>query len=262
MISVSRISAVISRHIIPTFRDPIRITDMLYYPLVDLILFGFLAIWAHTSSTTQPDNFISIFLTCVACWYLVYRSALEISRNLLIEIWDNHLVNLLAGPLSILELMIALMTIGLVQALITFVYSSFVIWLIFGVNIFVIYPVILPYMPFFVIFGWTIGLITAAFIFYFGKSVEFVVWAFPWFFALLSGAYYSLDLFPPWAQKIAALFPAGYLFSGVRAVLASHAHVHKLLIGSFLALFYLALAFLFLLYMFNKSKEQGLSNLD
>lgn len=262
MIAFTRISAVIARHVIPTFRDPIRITDMLYYPLIDLILFGFLAIWAHTASTPHSQQFIVVFLTCVACWYLVYRPALEISRNVLIEIWENHLVNLLAGPLSLVEFMLALMAIGLLQALITFVYSSGVIWFIFGVNIFKLYPLIMPYIPFFIVFGWTIGLITAAFIFYFGKSVEFITWAFPWFFALLSGAYYSLDLFPLWAQKVAALFPAGYLFSGVRAVLSGQPHIPKLIMGSLLALFYLALAFLFLLYTFYKSKERGLSNLD
>ena len=261
MIKIARVSAIIFRHVVPTFRDPMRITDMIYYPLIDLILFGFLAVWAHGSATAS-DSFIYAFLTCVACWYLVYRSALEISRNLLIEIWDHHIITLLAGPLSIIELMISLMIIGLIQALITFVYSSCVIWLIFSKNIFIAYPLLIPYVPFFIIFGWTLGLVTAALILYFGKSVEFIAWAFPWFFALLSGAYYQLTLFPNWVQHIAALFPASHLFAGVRATLTSGITSYQLLPGGLLALFYLFLAYLFLLWMFEKSKANGLNNLE
>lgn len=261
MITFSRISAVIARHLIPTFRDPMRITDMLYYPLVDLILFGFLAVWAHVGSL-KPDNFITIFLACVACWYLVYRSALEISRNLLMEIWEHHIINLLAGPLSIVEFIFSLMIIGLMQALITFVYSSFVIWLIFSKNIFVLYPLIMLYVPLFIAFGWVIGLLTAALILYFGKNVEFVAWAIPWFFAIISGAYYSLDLFPVWVQKLASFFPGSYLFSGIRETLSTGAISYTIVPASLLVTLYLVLSFMFVLWMFNKSKENGLSNLE
>lgn len=262
MIKILRIWAIITRHLIPMFRDPIRITDMAYYPLVDIILFGFLAVWAH-EGTVKPDNFIFAFLNCVACWYLIYRSALEISRNLLIEIWDGHLVNLLAGPLSITELMISLMIIGFLQAFITFIYSGFVIWLIFGKNIFATIPLIFPYLPLFIVFGWIVGILTAALILYFGKNFEFVTWAFPWFFALLSGAYYSLELFPMWIQKVAALIPASYLFTGVRETINSGKIVpNNLLMGIILSIIYFFLVFKLLLWMFNKSKENGLNNLE
>jgi len=261
MIKFSRILGIISRHLIPTVRDPIRLADSLYYPFVDLILFGFLAVWAREGAISQSDNFMLIFLTCLACWYLVYRSALEISRNLLIEIWDNHLINLLAGPLSIAEFMISLMIVGLIQAVVTFVYSLLLIYFIFSQNIFYAAWLILFYLPLFLIFGWSIGLFTAALIFYFGKSMEFVTWAIPWAFALISGAYYSLNLFPKWIQKIALLFPGNYLFEGIRETLVMGPSSYNLLMGIGVSIFYFCLAFKFLTWMFNKSKEKGLNNL-
>lgn len=262
MIKLSRITAIISRHLIPTFRDPIRIADSLYYPLVDMILFGFLAIWAREDSIPKSDNFMLLFLTCLVCWYLVYRSALEISRNLLVEIWEHHLTNLFAGPLSLLEFSISLMTFGLMQATITYIYSCFLVYLIFGQNIFYISMFILPYLPLFIVFGWTIGLFTAALIFYFGKNVEFVAWAIPWAFALISGAYYSLSLFPNWFQKIAYLFPGSHIFEGIREVITSGMNYYHLAVAAVISIFYFFLAFKFLNFMFNKSKENGLNNLD
>jgi ABC-2 type transport system permease protein len=261
MIRLSRISALVSRHLIPTFRDPMRITDMLYYPLIDIIQLGFLVIWANEGGA-KSHAFIYAFLTCVACWYLVYRSALEISRNLLVEIWEHHLINLLAGPLSLLEFMLSLMCIGLVQALITLFYSSCAILFIFSENIFTAYPLILPYIPLFIIFGWTVGLVTASLIFYFGKSVEFIAWAFPWFFALISGAYYPLSLLPMWAQKMAALFPVSHLFEGVRTTLKNGQLAPTLPLAIFLTVSYFLAAFALLVWMFNKRKEKGFNHLS
>lgn len=263
MIKFSRISAIIYRHLVPTFRDPIRLTDMAYYPLVDLILFGFLGVWAH-GSQTGSDNFVFALLTSIACWYLVYRSTLEISRNLLIEIWDSSLVNLLATPLTTTEFMISLMTLGFIQAFITFIYSSLLILLIFSKNIFSVYPLIAPYLPLFIVCGWIIGILTSALIFYFGKSIEFITWAIPCLFAILSGSFCSIDLFPHWVQKIASLFPLKYLFILVRQAIdqkSVNIFSHNFFIATLLTVFYFILVSLFLTYMVNKAKNKGLNNL-
>lgn len=262
MIKFSIIFAIIKRHLIPTFRDPIRITDMAYYPFIDLMTFGFFGIWSHGS---QADIFIFSILTSISCWYLVYRPALEISRNLLIEIWDLSLVNLLASPITIKELTISLMTIGFIQATITFIYTSFLILLIFAKNIFILYPIIIYYFPLFIICGWTIGILTLALIFYFGKSVEFITWALPWLFALFSGAFYSIDLLPNWAQKIAGLFPLKYLFSEMRKAISQkdfNIYSNDFVIAILLTIFYFILISLFLKYMVNKAKNKGLNNLS
>lgn len=268
MIKFSRIAAVMYRHLIPTFRDPMRLTDMAYYPIIDLILFGFLGLWSY-GSQGNSNIFIVSLLTSVCCWYLVYRSALEISRNFLVEIWEFSIVNLLATPISVIELILALMILGLIQATITFVYASCLIWLIFSKNIFLLYFNIMLYLPLFVAFGWVIGILTASLIFYFGKSVEFITWAIPWMFGVLSGAFYSIGLLPSWAQKISGLFPLKYTFKAMResikntnlSVLSAIVSPDYI-IAFILTIFYLVLIFMFLLFMVRKAKNKGLNNLS
>lgn len=257
-----RISALLYRHLVPTFRDPMRISDMIYWPLVDMVLMGFLALWAQ-EGRAHSNDFILSLLTCVICWYLIQRSALEISRNLLIEIWENNLGNLLASPLSFFELCASLMTVGFIQALITFFYSMFIVWFIFSQNIFSIFIWLLPFVPLFIVSGWIIGFLTSSIIFYFGKTADTLAWALPWFFAIMSGVYYPLKLFPVWLQKISYLFPASYLFEGIRyMILEKSFPTANLIISFFLSLLYLFLAFLLLWWSFNAAKKRGLSTLS
>src|SRR3990172_4473575 len=97
--NMRRIYAIMLRHIIPSFRDPIRITDAIYWPLVDITVFGFMATWSQ-ENVTSGSSFVLGLLTCIICWYLVQRSALEIARNVLCEIWENNLTHLFATPLT------------------------------------------------------------------------------------------------------------------------------------------------------------------
>lgn len=260
MISFSRINAVVLRHLLPNFRDPIRITDMLYYPFIDLVLFGFMAI---ASNSSMDSSLFKSILSGISCWYLVYRSSLEIVKNLLMEIWDHHLTNLLATPLRTIELILGLMFLGLIQATFTFLYTLCIIWLIFNQNIFLLLFNIGPFLPFFIISGWILGLLVSSVILYFGKTAEALCWAVPWLFAVVSGAWFPLKLFPVAVQKIAFMFPMSYLFEGVRKIiLEDNFSLNNLFMGSILSLGYFILVIILFIYMFNKSKQQGLSRLD
>lgn len=261
-ISLSRISALMLRHIIPTFRDPIRITDMFYWPLVDITLFGFMASWAQEKMVDNA-GFMLALVTCLACWYFVQRTTLEIARNLLMEIWDNHLINLLATPITLAELMLTFMALGVIQALITFVYSLGVIWLFYGQNVFAILPSLFPFMLLLIACGWIIGFLITALLFSFGKTLETLTWAVLWFFAILSGAFYPITLLPAWIQKVAYLFPATYLFEGIREMIINErAPGYYLAMGFALVVIHFIIAATVLKYCFARSKERGLSGLD
>ncbi|MCK9543011.1 MAG: ABC transporter permease [Novosphingobium sp.] len=263
MISFSRIYAMIYRHLISLFRDPIRLADAVYYPFLDIMLFGFLGIWSH-GDQANADMFLISLLASISCWYLVYRSALEISRNLLIDIWDDSIISVLTTPISITELSFALMFLGIIQALITFIYTSCLIWLIFSKNIFSLYLIMAPYLPLFLAFGWIIGLLTAALIFRFGKSVEFTAWALPWFFSIFSGAFYPTNLFPAWVQNATNILPLKFLFRSMRESIkinASQFISQDYIIALITIIVYLIFTFWFLFFMVKKARNKGLNNL-
>jgi len=262
MIKFARIWGIIFRHLKPTFRDPIRLADMFYWPLVDVTLFGFMATWSQ-ENVVGGSNFIITVMTCISCWYLIQRAALEIARNLLIEIWDSHLINLFATPISLAELMIALMIIGIVQALITFFYGLGIIWLLYGQNIFCLLGQLYPFMILLVTCGWVIGFLIVSLLLRFGKNVDTLIWATTWFFAIISGAFYPISLFPLVLQKISYLFPATYLFDGVRDLFRGGAfYWYNLGMGFGLVLVYFILSWLLMHQVFKLSKIRGFARLE
>lgn len=245
----------------PISRDAIRILELLYWPVVDMVLFGFLGLWAQ-GKMVSSENFILAVLVCSMCWYLIYRTSLEINKNLLIEIWEFHLVNLFASPLSIVEFIISLMVLGIFSSLTTFIYSSFIVWLIFDQNVFAWLPDLAPFIPIFIFSGWTIGLLVASLIFYFGKSVDSFIWAIPWLFAMLSGAFYPITLFPQWLQKLVYFIPFSHFFTNVRnLILTNKIDWPDVIVGLVLLLIYFAIAIVLFKKAFHNSKENGLSNL-
>jgi ABC-2 type transport system permease protein len=262
MITFIRVWAIIQRHLYPIVRDPGRILDTCYWPLIDLLLFGFMATWAQKSMTNGSSFQLSV-LTCVALWYLVSRASLEIAKSLLIEIWDNHLANLFATPISLYELLLAWMSLGVMQSAITFLYSLTIIWFLYGQNIFVYIPVLLPCMLLGLFSGWIIGLFIATMLLSFGKSLEMLTWMTPWLFATLSGAFYPVELLPAAVQKISFMLPATYLFESARTIIATGTVPYAVLAKGFL----LALVYCFgmiavLKRAFEKSKKLGLARLE
>lgn len=262
MYMLQRIKALIIRHLIPTFRDPIRICDMLYWPFVDIVLIGFIGVWAQ-EGVAQSTTFTASLVASVAFWYLMQRAALEISRNFLVEIWEHNLTNILASPFSLSEIFTAFMAIGFIQAIITFIYSLLIIYFIFGQNLFIAVPQLLPTIPLFITSGYIIGLFTSSLIFYFGKTADALAWTMPFLFAILSGVYYPLRFFPVWIQKISYCLPATYLFDAVRSVIIENKlPFNNILISLILCIIYLFLTFSLLSVAYKYAKKRGLGALN
>ncbi len=262
MIHLNRVWAIIQRHLYPVARDFGRILDTCYWPLIDLLLFGFMATWAQKSMANGSLFQLSV-LTCVALWYLVSRASLEIAKSLLIEIWDNHLANLFASPISLYELLAAWMSLGIMQSSLTFFYSLTIIWFLYGQNIFIYIPALLPCMLLGLFSGWIIGLFIATMLLSFGKSLEMLTWMTPWLFATLSGAFYPVELLPATVQKISYMLPATYLFESARTIIATGAVPYMALVKGFLlAIVYCLIMIAVLRRAFERSKKLGLSRLE
>lgn len=262
MISITRIMAIVSRHMIPTFRDPMRIVNMLYWPSIDLILFGFISIWSR-EGMQHSDNFTLTFLVGVIFWMIIGRIAVEVGQSMLYDFRDNHIVNLFATPISIIELALSLLIVSIVQSLFTFSYNIIFIWFVFSKNVFYLLPILTPFFLLSILSGSIIGILTLSVIIYFGKKIEVFVWTTPWLFAIISGAYYSLDLFPKWLSTVAYSFPFVWIFDGIRIAINTNVMpLYHLLMAFILCLIYLFLTLSLLLYMFKRSKQNGLSSLE
>ena len=91
-LSFIRISAVVKRHLYTALKELRAITQDIYWPIMDLMLWGFMA-----QSMVAKYHFDSYYLytliASVGLWQVFLRSSLEVSIGMLEEIWSRNLSN-------------------------------------------------------------------------------------------------------------------------------------------------------------------------
>ena len=97
-----------------------------------------LMLWGFTSRAVQSAHGPSItlvWLTGLVLWQGYIRSNLDMSLNLLVELWAHNVVNIFASPLKLREWIASAMIMGMINATIVVIFGGLVAYLIYGVNI-------------------------------------------------------------------------------------------------------------------------------
>lgn len=255
-----RIRAIVQRNIILTFRGINPLIDIFYWPFYDLILWGF-ASMVFQSQIAQPVS--AIWLTGLVIWQVGYRCNMDVSLSLLSELWARNMVNLFATPIEINEWIASAMLLGLFDALVTIAFSSTVVYLLYGINVFAIGWVFIPCLFLLVLCGWMVGFFTAGWLIYSGQKVEKLVWVLAWMFVPFSALFYPLSTLPSWAVFIAKALPMSYVFESLRTFIADGVMPwHNLAIALGMVCVYLMGSLLFFKMMYYKSRVNGLSRLE
>lgn len=257
MINVQRVGAIVLRHLYNFRRNWDRVSDAVYWPVMDIILWGLSASWIAKCASNVSTITLAL-LTAVVFWQIVWRANYEVSVNLLEEMWSENLANLFATPLTPLEWVCGTMVLGIIKILASIVVGFVAVWLIYSLNIFEVGWMFIPYAVSLTLSGWFIGFMAAGLIIYFGQKIQTLAWSFGYILAPFSGVFYSIDTLPEWARYIAYCLPTSYVFEGMRAVLFKSEFRPELLLISFLLNFlYLAVFVWFFLFMFEKRRERG-----
>lgn len=260
MINKNRVWAMILRDLTTLRHNYDRMSDMFYWPAMDLFIWGLTGL--YFVKQTQSPTIISVVLTGLVFWIVIWRSQYEISINLLTEMWDKNLVNIFASPLKVSEWVIAGMLFGFSKMAISLSFSAIVAFLLYKYNIFIYGIFLIPFVASLLLTGWVLGFFISGFLIRFGTRIQTIAWTGAYLVAPLSAIYYSLSILPIWAQKIGLFIPSTYVFEGMREVLFTGSLSYDKLIISFaLNIVYLVLSILFFVWMFNKSKKLGLGRL-
>ena len=259
--SLSRIQGIFFRYFYDFYRGHHFLSDLFYWPLMDILLWGF------TSISIQGQNDVGklplILMTGMIFWQITRRGSADISVSLLLEFWNRNLVNLFSTPLKIHEWAIGVILLCLCKLLITIGFGSGIIYLLYTLNVFTIGWAFLPFTASLLIFGWVIGFLAASVIIYWGNNAGAFAWMIPFIFAPFSAIFYPVDVLPYWAQKVAWLMPTAYIFEGMRSILNSGVFPsHYFWISLILDGVYLTLSLFLFKFMFEKSRARGLARLE
>ena len=256
-----RISAVFWRYLSSSTFEFLRLVDIFYWPIFDIVLWGFTGLWLQNvgSATNVP----LILLTGLVFWQVVMRAHMEVSMSFLEELWSQNLINLFATPLSISEWLAAVILLSFVKSLFALFFGALVVWLLYGIFIFSSGLLLIPFFVLLLISGWSLGLIGISILVSAGQRAQSLVWIVCWVLAPFSGVFYPVAVLPVWAQNVAYALPTTYLFEGMRLFITTGSMpVEYWYTSSILAAAYFLLSLLLFLYLFRKSKIQGLARLQ
>jgi ABC-2 type transport system permease protein len=260
--SLRRVGAMVLRHLYMFPRTLERWAESIYWPVLDLVLWGVTTRWVETWRG-DLSHLALVVLTAVVFWQVVWRANYEISVNLLEEIWNQNLVNLFSTPLSIWEWSASLIALGILKNVLTLVVGAGAVWLLYRLNVFNVGWIMLPFLFSLMMSGWFMGFTASGVIIRYGPGLQSIAWMAGFALAPFSAVYYPIDVLPRWAQYISAALPMTYVFEGMRQILHGHQlPLSSLLISFGLNFFYLALSVVFFGHMFEKSRERGLARLQ
>lgn len=257
----SRIKGVFFRYYYNLRKGPSQLSDLFYWPLVDILLWGLTSFWIQKQS--HIPNLPLVLMTGLIFWQVAWRGSLDISINILQELWHRNVVNLFSTPLKISEWIAGTILLCFCKLIITISFGTLVVYLLYSLNVFTIGWAFLPYAALLLMFGWSLGFFAAGIIIYWGHQVEMFAWMIAFLFAPFSAVFYPVETLPAWAQKISWSLPTTYVFEGMREILNGRPFSFSYFWYSLaLNILFLGVAITFFKYMFEQSRKKGLSRLE
>jgi len=214
-----------------------RILDLIYWPTIQIFLWGFISKF-FTLNSSIYENTVGIILSAAILYDFLFRASISYNMMFLEEIWSRNFTNLFIAPIRISEIITALTLTAIFRTLIGLVPAALLAIPLFNVSILEIgMPLVFLLITLYV-FGVTLGLLVTSGLIRFGPSFENIAWASLFFLAPLGCIYYPIEILPEWLQIIAKLLPLVHIFEEMRSILIydiiNHFQILKAIFISFL----------------------------
>ena len=238
-----------------------RILDLIYWPTIQIVLWGFISKF-FTLHSSYYNHTVGIILSAAILYDFLFRSSISFNMLFLEEIWSRNFTNLFIAPLKISEIITALTITALLRTLIGIVPAIFLATPFFGVSILNLGPSLILLFLSLYLFGITLGLLVTSGLLRFGPAFENIAWSSLFLLAPLGCVYYPLSILPEWLQVLAKSLPLVYIFEEVRSILINNVVNYTNIISALkLNFIYFALAvFVFYISFYGARKKGTLIN--
>jgi ABC-2 type transport system permease protein len=234
-----------------------RILDLIYWPSIQIILWGFISKFFSTYSDYY-NNTVGIILTCAILYDFLFRSSISFNMLFLEEIWSRNFTNLFIAPMKISEIIISLVFTALVRTLIGLVPAILLTSPLFGISILNLgIPLFFLFLSLY-IFGITLGLFVSSGLLRFGPSFENIAWSSLFLLAPLGCIYYPIEILPEFFQILAKALPLVYIFDETRNILINNVvNIENILQAFYLNSIYLLFGILLFYFSFSEARKKG-----
>ena len=216
--NLGKIYALALRHLYLIGNSLPRIIDLIYWPTVQIFLWGFISKF-FTLNSDYYSNTVGIILTAAILYDFLFRVSISFNMMFLEEIWSRNFTNLFIAPIKLSEIIASLTLTAILRAFIGMVPAAIIAIPLFGVSVFALGLPLLFLLLSLYLFGVTLGLLVTSGLLRFGPSFENIAWASLFFLAPLGCIYYPLDILPISLQFVAKGLPLVHIFEEMRNIL-------------------------------------------
>ena len=222
--SLRRVWGMMYRHLALFRRSWPRVVEMAYWPILQMLVWGFTARFLGRALGTGPMALAAgALLGGVLLWEVALRSQMGASLTFLEEIWSRNLGHVFVSPLRPAELIAALLGISILRTAIGVLPAILVAWALYAFDLFRLGPVLVLFAANLLVMGWWVSLGVIALILRHGAGAEALAWSLMFGFAPLSAVFYPVAVLPRVVQPIARGLPSAHVFEGMRTALSTGA---------------------------------------
>ena len=220
-VSAARVGALMLRHFYLMRSSWPRLLELIYWPLVQMLMWGFLQPYLN-----QHSGFIAAaggsLIGAILLWDVLIRGQLGLSVSFLEEMWARNMANLLISPLRPGEFLAALMAMSLVRLVISIVPVTLLALWFFGFNLWGLGLGLAAFFANLLLCGWAVGIVVSGLILRNGLGAEGLAWTLMFLILPLCAVFYPVAVLPAFLQPVAWSLPPTYVFEGMRAILIDH----------------------------------------
>ena len=234
-----------------------RILDLIYWPTVQIFLWGFISKF-FTLSSDYYSNTVGIILTAAILYDFLFRASIRFNMMFLEQICSRNFTNLFIAPMKISEIIISLVFTALIRTLIGLVPAILLTSPLFGISILNLgVPLFFLFLSLY-IFGITLGLFVSSGLIRFGPSFENIAWSSLFLLAPLGCIYYPIEILPEFFQILAKGLPLVYIFDETRNILVNNfVNFENILYAFYLNAIYLSIGISLFYFSFSKARKKG-----
>tara|TARA_A100001011_G_scaffold253142_1_gene261414 strand:+ start:3419 stop:4210 length:792 start_codon:yes stop_codon:yes gene_type:complete len=253
----NRIYGLFLRHMYLITGSLPRIIDLVYWPSIQILLWGFISKF-FTLNSDYYNNTVGVILTAAILYDFLFRSSIGYNIMFLEEIWSRNFTNLFITPIKKSEIIVSLSLTAIIRTLIGLVPVSIFAIPLFGVSIYDIGIILLALLINLHIFGITLGILVSSGLIRFGPAFENIAWATLFLLAPLGCIYYPIDILPNWLQFIARSLPLVYIFEEIRNILINQTYSNiNILKATIITIFYFSTSIGVFFIAFEQSRKKG-----
>ena len=217
----SKIYALGLRHLYLIMNSFPRVLDLIYWPTIQIFLWGFISKF-FTLNSEYYSNTVGVILTAAILYDFLFRASISFNMMFLEEIWSRNFTNLFIAPIRIREIIASLTLTAILRTLIGLVPAVLIAVPLFGVSVLKLGLPLLYLLIALYLFGVSLGLFVTSGLLRFGPSFENIAWASLFFLAPLGCIYYPIEILPNFLQIIAKGLPLVHIFEEMRSILINN----------------------------------------